>query len=87
MAKGDSYKGLYTYFKEKKQDEIVLSFEEVEKIINRELPPSAQIHKEWWANDRTHSQAIPWLEAGYTTVKVSDTFEGKRIIFSKQSKL
>lgn len=26
MAKGDSYKGLYTYLKEKKQDEIPSSF-------------------------------------------------------------
>ncbi|SHS97781.1 Uncharacterised protein [Mycobacteroides abscessus subsp. abscessus] len=43
MAKGDAYKSLYTYLKESQKIEVVLLFEEIEKIINRKLPNSAKL--------------------------------------------
>jgi hypothetical protein len=85
MAKGDAYKNLYTYLKESQKIEVILTFEEIEKIINRKLPNSAQIHSEaWWSNNYDHSQAISWIDAGYKTDMVSDTHKKKKIIFIKQ---
>lgn len=84
MAKGDLYKNFNLYLSTKNDDKLVLSFQEIEKILNRSLPPSAYIHKAWWSNDSTHSQAISWLEGGYKTTMVSDTFVKNKIIFEKK---
>lgn len=49
------------------QDSVTLSFEEIERVLGRKLPPSAydeQIKRQWWANTDTHSQARAWLRAG-----------------------
>lgn len=32
--------------------QVSLSFQEIERIINRELPPTARNNKNWWANIR-----------------------------------
>ena len=84
MAKGDAYKDLYMYLKGNKKDRVILSFEEIELILNRKLPFSAYTYKEWWSNDITHSQAISWMEAGFKTEMISDTYEEKKIIFNKR---
>lgn len=48
------------------RNEISLSFERVEEIIETDLPPSARKHNAWWANDATtHPQAQQWLGAGW----------------------
>jgi len=31
------------------------------------LPDSARDHREWWGNDRTHTQAQAWMAADYET--------------------
>jgi hypothetical protein len=31
---------------------ITLKFEQIEKILNKELPPSAYKYPAWWANER-----------------------------------
>lgn len=49
------------------QASVTMSFEEIEQILGRKLPPSAydeQIKRQWWANTDTHSQARAWLRAG-----------------------
>ena len=49
-----------------KQDKIRLSFQEIEKIIDDELPPSAYTLRSWWANDSVgHVQSKHWLDAGW----------------------
>lgn len=44
---------------------VQLSFQQIEEIIGEALPDSAYTYQAWWANDKTHSQAIAWLEAGW----------------------
>lgn len=84
MPKGDAYNELKNYLLEKKEEKIRLSFEEIEKILNRKLPNSAYKHPEpWWSNNYDHSQAIAWIDAGYNTDMVSDTYEKQVIIFIK----
>ena len=47
-------------------DKIELTFDQIEKIIETTLPPSARDHRAWWANDSvSHSQSQQWLEAGW----------------------
>ncbi|HVY85739.1 MAG TPA: hypothetical protein VG943_11435 [Caulobacterales bacterium] len=50
----------------------MLSFEEIEAIIGRELPQSAQKHRAFWANDNEgyHSHARAWMHAGYRVAYV-----------------
>ena len=46
------------------------TFREIERILSAKLPPSAHTYREWWANDRTHTQAIAWMLAGWKHVSV-----------------
>ena len=46
------------------------TFHEIERIIDADLPDSAHTYREWWANDRTHTQAIAWMTAGWELVSV-----------------
>lgn len=34
------------------------------------LPASASKYRAWWANDRTHVQALAWLDAGREVASV-----------------
>ncbi len=64
------------------QDTVRLTFQEVEAIIEADLPASARAHRSWWANDpvsRVHSQQ--WLNAGWRTSRVDVTEE--RVTFSR----
>ncbi len=70
MAK---YDPLNSYLEQRGDRSISLTFSEVEKIINAKLPKSALDYREWWANDRSHTQARAWLAAGYKTSDVNMT--------------
>ncbi len=53
---------------------INLNLENVEKIIESLLPPSAKAHPQWWANQtKTHTrpQARAWTSAGYKVETVN----------------
>lgn len=55
---------------EARADQAVVSFtfDEIEQIIGTALPPSARIHRQWWANSKTldgHVQAQAWINAGF----------------------
>ena len=42
-----------------------MSYEDIEKVLGKTLPPTAYGEKkrQWWANTETHSQALAWLRA------------------------
>jgi hypothetical protein len=50
----------------------MLTFEDIESIIGRELPQSAVKHRSFWANDNQdyHSHARSWMQAGYRVAYV-----------------
>ncbi len=50
-----------------------LSFQEIEKIIGGELPPSAHKYREWWANHERNAQAKAWLRGGWRVANVDLT--------------
>lgn len=46
------------------------SFDELETVLGRELPPSARRHRAWWANSLIHCQARSWLLADWEVAAV-----------------
>ena len=74
------YEPLARYLKTNSASRIPMTFREVERIIGRRLPPSAYRHRPWWANEeRGHSHAKAWLQAGYQTEQVD--MSAKRLVF------
>ena len=64
-----NYHSLYDFLKEQNQDEIILSFKDIEKIIKGNLPASARKYNAWWSNG-SHSHSNYWLKAGYNVTKI-----------------
>jgi CBS domain-containing protein len=59
---------------ERKQ--IRLTFDDIDKILDGGLPPSARTHRAWWANDSVgHVQSQLWLDAGWRTTSINMTDE------------
>lgn len=50
----------------------MLTFEDIEGIIGKNLPVSATRHRSFWANDNQdhHSHARAWMGAGYRVAYV-----------------
>ena len=40
------------------QKEVALSFEQIERIINAKLPPSAYEYQTWWANEKKETTSM-----------------------------
>ena len=70
------YTKLYAFLMRRNTSRIRLTFAEIEKIIDRDLPSSARAHRAYWANDPKHSQAKAWLDAGWCS-KELDLVEQK----------
>jgi DNA-binding transcriptional regulator YiaG len=82
MAKpGSKYQPLHEHLRSCKQDEVTLTFSQIEKLLGAALPASAR-HRGWWANRKTGSlHAAAWIEAGFQVSNID--LDHKRIIFSK----
>jgi hypothetical protein len=54
-------------------NEVTLSFKQVEKIIGDKLPPSAYRHQAWWANEAkgNHVHAHAWMDVGWEVETVN----------------
>jgi hypothetical protein len=54
------------------QNEVALSFEQIERIINAKLPPSAYEYQQWWENEKegNHVNARAWANAGWKVESV-----------------
>lgn len=79
MSEKQKYEPLKDYLMNCKSDNVKLSYQDIEKIIEKPLPNSAYKHREWWAKGG-HSHADAWLDAGW---KVKEVNFGKYIIFEK----
>jgi len=73
MAARGKYRRLYIHLCGLTAQEWRTSFGEIESIVGFELPPSARLHRPWWANQSNgngHSQALAWSVAGWETADV-----------------
>jgi hypothetical protein len=79
----NDYDALRDYLKNQKLAEFVLSFEQVEEIIDAALPRAAQ-RASWWETLRSPQEKMPQREAclaaGYIATRLPD---GKSVRFKK----
>ena len=74
------YEPIYYFLNSSNKTSVILSYEQIEKIINAKLPGSAFVYREWWDNN-SHVQSIYWRKAGYL---VTDIALGKSVRFTKE---
>lgn len=58
---------LSVYLKEKNENVVELTFEEIEKILGYRLPPKAKKDGKWWWNIKDSKKAQTWINNGYYT--------------------
>ena len=48
-------------------EEVTLTFERIEQILNESLPPAAHQDGPWWSNQRkgTYVEVNAWMDAGW----------------------
>ena len=77
------YDPLRDYLRAQKRPEFVLSFEQIEEIIDAALPRAAQ-RASWWETLRSPQEKMPQreacLEAGYIATRQAD---GNSVKFKK----
>ena len=77
------YEPLRDYLRAQKRAEFVLSFEQIEEIIDAALPRAAQ-RASWWETLRSPQEKMPQreacLEAGYIATRQAD---GTSVKFKK----
>jgi len=79
----NDYGALREYLKKQKLAEFVLSFEQIEEIIDAALPRAAH-RASWWDSLRSPQEKMPQreacLEAGYIATRQAD---GRSVKFKK----
>lgn len=80
-----NYDSLYSYFSKRTEEVVSLTFEEIEKILGFELPPSAYKYPAWWSNASKgdHSHSHSWQDAGYKAKGYSSSIHRKKMTFIK----
>ena len=77
------YDPLRDYLRAQKRAEFVLSFEQIEEIIDAALPRAAH-RASWWETERSPQEKMPQreacLEAGYLATRQAD---GKSVKFKR----
>ena len=77
------YDALRDYLKQRKQQEFILSFEQIEEIIDAALPRAAH-RASWWETQRSPQEKMPQreacLEAGFVATRLPD---GKSVRFAR----
>ncbi|MBU4528556.1 hypothetical protein [Hoeflea sp.] len=76
------YEPLSDYLKSSDHDRVPMTFNELEKLIDDTLPPSARKHRAWWSNNPSNSVITrAWLDAGYITRDVD--LGGEKLVFRR----
>ena len=78
-----SYQRLRQHLEALKQNEWPATFDQIEKVIGADLPPSARKHPAWWSNTTSHSHAQAWVKAGWITRKVN--LANQSVVFERKS--
>ena len=76
------YDELGRYLRERRTDEIPMTFGEIERVTGEKLPPSAHKHRPWWSNNPRNSVMTQiWLDAGFKTARVD--MGGEKLVFKR----
>jgi len=80
MKPDSKYQPLLEFLQQSNQEEIILTFAEIEELMNDTLPDSAHKKRAWWSNrSKGALQASAWMEAGYRVEDVD--LEQQRVTF------
>jgi putative restriction endonuclease len=62
--------------------EVTLGFEQIERIINAKLPPSAYEYQQWWENEKegNHVNGRAWANAGWKVESVDFNRKQARLV-------
>ncbi len=76
------YYNLYVHLRNCGEDQVVLTFDELERLIDDRLPLSAFEGRGFWSNRRRGAvQASAWMEAGYHVIEVD--LKAQRVRFGR----
>jgi len=79
------YERLAEFLKGVPRSELPMTFDEIENVIGRKLPNSANNHRAWWSNNPTNSvMTKAWLEAGWKSEQVD--MEARKLVFRKMTR-
>lgn len=78
------YAPFIDFLNSREEDELVLAFEDVEKILGFDLPDSAKAHRAWWSNTTNHAQGRDWMEAGWRSENVD--LDAHTVVFKRTDK-
>jgi hypothetical protein len=63
---------------------VLLTFDEIAKIIGDSLPDSAINRDQWWGASSRHTHAQKWEESGYKAINRGTNRSKKRMEFERQ---
>lgn len=68
------YEVIAEYLNATNVEELLVTFEEIEELMDRPLPQSASTYGVWWANSKTNPQSRHWVSAGWKVhhIRVED---------------
>jgi hypothetical protein len=79
------YQPLGAFLRGQRGEEVLLTFDDIEKITGVKLPPKAQHHRAWWSNNAANNVMTKvWLEAGYESARVDIT--ARKLLFRRVAK-
>ncbi len=82
MKEGSKYQPLLEFLRDSNQREVILTFAEIEALMNNPLPDSAKSKRAWWSNrSKGALQASAWMNAGYRVEDVD--LDEQRVTFRK----
>lgn len=82
MKASSKYRPLLDYLRRSQQQQIELTFGDIEQILGSPLPQSARQQRAWWSNrSKGAVQASAWMEADYL-VETLD-LAAERVTFSQ----
>jgi hypothetical protein len=78
------YSPLRDYLKSQRVDSVSMTFEQIEKVLERPLPPSKK-YPAWWSNNPSNNvMTKEWLAAGFQTESVD--VAGEKLVFRRLRK-
>ena len=82
MNTGGKYRPLFDHLRRSGQDEVTLTFAEIEAVLSGSLPNSARSSRGWWSNRGGGGlQSQAWMKAGYHVVELD--LGQERVTFRK----
>ncbi len=79
------YELLERFLRSRAENEVPITFAEIERILGRPLPASAHEHRAWWSNNPANNvMTKAWLAAGYESERVD--IAGERLVFRRRNR-